>query len=137
MTPQALARLHARAFTMPRPWSSQEFADLLANPHVFAVLRPQAFALGRVIADEVELLTIATDPDARRKGLGRTCLQEFEITAKHRGARTGFLEVAANNFAAIALYQSQGWAITGTRPAYYQHPDGTREDAQILSKSLA
>jgi [ribosomal protein S18]-alanine N-acetyltransferase len=31
MTPAALADLHARAFTVPRPWTAAEIADLLAG----------------------------------------------------------------------------------------------------------
>lgn len=137
MTPAELAALHARAFIMPRPWSAAEIADLLASPFVFVVEQPQAFAMGRVIADEAELLTIATDPDVRRQGLGRRCLDAFEDTARTRGATTAFLEVAADNAAARALYLGNGWQISGTRPKYYHAPDGRRVDAQILGKSLA
>lgn len=136
MTPQDLARLHAAAFTMPRPWSAQEFTDLLASPHVFLTAVPHAFAMGRVIADEAELLTIATDPAKRRQGLGRSCLTTFESMAQARGATSAFLEVAADNPAALALYLGNGWRISGTRPRYYHAPDGGRVDAQILSKTL-
>lgn len=137
MTPDDLARIHATAFTTPRPWSAQEFADLLASPHVFLVSDRQAFALGRVIADEAELLTIATDPSHRRLGLGQACLAAFEAEAHARGATSAFLEVAADNAPALALYTAGGWRITGTRPRYYHAPDGTRIDAQILSKPLS
>lgn len=136
MTPDALARLHAAAFTTPRPWSAREFSDLLASPHVFLVQRPDAFALGRCIADEAELLTIATDPARQRQGLGRATLTDFEVRAAERGATSGFLEVAAGNAAALTLYLGNGWQITGRRPRYYHAPDGTLIDAQILSKSL-
>ena len=61
MTPEALARLHARAFTHPRPWSAREFAQLLDSPHVFVVAQPHAFALGRVIAGDT-LLRVALAP---------------------------------------------------------------------------
>jgi ribosomal-protein-alanine N-acetyltransferase len=136
VTPDALARLHATAFATPRPWTASEFATLLASPHVFLTVQPHAFALGRVIADEAELLTIATDPTKRRQGLGRNTLTGFEVEAKARGAASAFLEVAANNTAALALYLGNDWTISGTRPAYYATPDGTRIDAQILSKHL-
>lgn len=136
MTPDALARIHAAAFATPRPWTATEFATLLASPHVFLTAMRDAFALGRVIADEAELLTIATDPNNRRQGLGHRALSGFETGARTRGAVSAFLEVAADNTAAIALYQGNGWKISGTRHAYYTAPDGTRIDAQILSKHL-
>lgn len=136
MTPEDLARLHARAFSMPRPWSAAEFADLLASPHVFLVNEGAAFALGRVIAGEAELLTIATDPDHRRKGLARRTMTGFDRAAAGRGAVIAFLEVAATNAPAIALYTACGWQGTGLRKGYYRAPDGTGIDARIMGKSL-
>lgn len=137
MTPEDLATIHARAFVTPRPWSRAEFADLLASPHCFLIEEGPSFVLGRTIADEAELLTIATDPDHRRRGLARRCLTAFETTARSLGATTAFLEVAADNAPARALYLGNGWQISGERRDYYQTPDGRRINAQILGKSLA
>ncbi|WP_407494627.1 GNAT family N-acetyltransferase [Pseudooceanicola sp. MF1-13] len=136
MTPDDLARLHAAAFTTPRPWTAPEFAALLDSPHTFLIARNDAFALGRVIADEAELLTIATDPAHRRKGLGYECLMAFDAAARDRGATTAFLEVATNNQAAIALYTRAGWQPTGLRRGYYAAPDGSRIDAQNMGKTI-
>ena len=65
---------------VPGPWSACEFSDLLASPGVFlakpppdvralrgkgpdeASMRLHGFALGRVAADEAELLTIPLIP---------------------------------------------------------------------------
>jgi len=137
MTPDDLARLHAAAFVTPRPWTAAEFAALIEAPHTFLITRDHALVMGRVIVGEAELLTIATDPAHRRKGLGRECLMAFESEAKVRNATEAFLEVAADNKAAIALYAGAGWRPTGLRRDYYAAPDGTRIDAQIMSKSLA
>lgn len=136
MTPEALADLHARCFTMPRPWSRDEFADLLASPHVFLVSRPQGFALGRVIAGEAELLTIAVAPQARRTGLGHALMRDFEAKARTLAAQEVFLEVAETNTPARALYRAQGYAEAGYRKSYYQAPNGARIDALILRKTL-
>lgn len=35
MTPEALAALHARAMTTPRPYTAAAFAELLATPGTF------------------------------------------------------------------------------------------------------
>ncbi|MFN4101064.1 MAG: GNAT family N-acetyltransferase, partial [Pararhodobacter sp.] len=106
MTPEALAALHARAFATPPPWSAAGFAGLLDSPLVFLTADAQgrAFALGRVVAGEAELLTLATDPAARRQGLARAQMAAFEREAQARGAVTAFLEVAEDNAAARALY---------------------------------
>ena len=110
-----------------------EFAGLLESPLVFAVGDARAFALGRVIADEAELLTLACDPAYRRKGLGRARLAGFEAEARARGAVTAFLEVAADNLPAHALYEAADYAEVARRAGYYAL--GT-VDALILRKAL-
>ena len=136
MTPEALAALHARAFERLRPWSAQEFAALLSGPHVFLCPAPHAFAPGRAVADEAELLTLATDPAHRRHGHARTCLAAFEAQARARGGARAFLEVDRENHAAIALYRAGGFDTVATRPAYYGLRDGRRTDALIMAKPL-
>ncbi|MDM8167400.1 MAG: GNAT family N-acetyltransferase [Roseovarius sp.] len=136
MTPEEMATCHARAFAgQGREWAAQEFADLLDSPHVFAVGSPQTFALGRAVADEAELLTIATDPAHRRQGLARKTLSAFEATAAARGVTRTFLEVSAGNAAALALYRSAGYSETGRRRGYYRTPNGP-EDALLMAKRL-
>lgn len=93
--------------------------------------------MGRVVADEAELLTVAIDPDHRRRGHGAALLQEYELSAAQRGARTSFLEVSAENVAAIALYQSAGYQQAGQRIEYYRRPDGSRCAAIVLRKELS
>ncbi|RBI87192.1 ribosomal-protein-alanine acetyltransferase [Rhodosalinus halophilus] len=134
MTPETLAALHARAFA--RGWTAEEFARLLESPHVFALGDGRAFALGRVAAEEAELLTLATDPLHRRQGLARARLAAFEAEARARGATTAFLEVAADNGAARALYEASGWAEAGRRPRYYPRSDGPAADALIMRRAL-
>ncbi len=136
MTPEALARVHARAFAGQRGWSAPEFRALLSNDNAFLVTTDSAFALGRVIADEAELLTLATDPSKRRQGQARTCLHRFEDMAITRGAIRVFLEVSAEKTAAHALYLASGYALIARRNAYYSHDDGRRSDALIMEKSL-
>ena len=79
MTPDALAAIHADAMEVPGPWTAKDFTDLIAAPGTFLVPHPSTngFALGRVVADEAELLTLAVSPTARRRGLGRWCHDTF------------------------------------------------------------
>ena len=136
MTPAEMAALHARSFSTPRPWSEAEITELLASPLVFALTRPGAFLLGRVVAGEAELLTIAVHPDQRRSGLGGALVDAFVTEARARGGESAFLEVAASNTAARALYANCGFAPAGRRRGYYHRPDGTSEDALVLVRSL-
>lgn len=133
-----MAALHARCFsTAPRPWSADEFTAFMATPACFLLTRLQTdslagFLLGRVIADEAELLTLAVAPEARRLGLGRALVTEFAATAYARGAVTAFLEVAAENEPARALYARQGWSGAGLRRHYY----GPEQHAFVLHLHL-
>ncbi|SOC18663.1 ribosomal-protein-alanine N-acetyltransferase [Rhodobacter sp. JA431] len=136
MDPAALAKLHATCFTTPRPWSAAEFADLLASPQCFLCIEASGFLLGRVVADEAELLTLAVDRQARRQGTGVKLVTAFLVEAHSRGATTAFLEVAASNAPAQALYGCTGWTEAGRRKRYYHAPDGSAEDALVLVQAL-
>lgn len=136
MTPAQMAQLHQQCFTTPRPWSKMEISDLLDQRGVFVVTCPAGFALGRVVVDEAELLTLAVDPDRRRAGWGARLLTEFELAASTRAAVDAFLEVAADNRAALALYASYAYAAVGRRRGYYRPASGRPVDALVLKKSL-
>jgi ribosomal-protein-alanine N-acetyltransferase len=136
MSPTDLARLHAASFTTPRAWSEAEFAGLLASEGSFLIGAPGGFALARAVAGEAEVLTLAVAPEARRQGIGSRLLAGVLGEAARRGCRTVFLEVAADNGAACALYRRSGFAETGRRPGYYATPDGRRIDAMVLARPL-
>ena len=135
-----LADLHDRAFD--RPWSAEEFETLLKGPGVFAVLgeagepgEAKGFILCRAIAGEAEILTVAVDPAARRRGWGAALVEMAAGIAAETGSEALFLEVAADNTAAIALYAATGFAKVGLRKGYYPHPDGAR-DAVVMRRAL-
>ncbi len=132
-----MATLLARAFAgVSRGWSAAEITTLLDSPHIFMLSEPNAFVLGRVVTDEAEILTIAADPDAQRQGTARRLLADFEVAAVDRGATRVFLEVAADNKAAIALYDTAGYDEIARRAAYYDRTGSGRVDALIFEKSL-
>ena len=136
MTPAEMAALHGATFTTPRPWSEAEFTELLASPLCFALTEPGGLLLGRVVAGEAELLTLAVAADQRRRGIGAALVQAFLQEARARGADSAFLEVAAGNAPARGLYTAAGFHPAGKRRGYYQGPDGARDDALILVRSL-
>lgn len=132
MRPQALAALHARCFTVPPPWSAGAFAEALAQPGAMLLTAPDAFLLGRTAAGEAELLTLAVAPEGRRRGTARALCDRFAARARAAGADAAFLEVAADNAAARALYAGCGWVEAGRRPRYY----GLRLDAVVMRLDL-
>ncbi len=134
MTADELAAIHARAMAMP--WDREVFAGFLAAKGAILTTSGKGFALGRIAADEVELLALAVDPDQRRQGHARRCLRAFEIKAQKAGANRAFLEVSGENAAAISLYLNMGYARSGLRKGYYRGLDGSRTDAILMEKSL-
>jgi ribosomal-protein-alanine N-acetyltransferase len=128
--PAPLAVLHAASF--PDAWTAKAIADLLATPGTFAFHADDGFVLARVAAGEAEILTLAVAPGARGKGLGRALLQAAIARARAMGAQTMFLEVGADNPAALALYAALGFTKVGDRKGYYQG-----RDALVLRLPLA
>ena len=88
--------------------------------------RPVGYAVFTRYADSWHLMTVAVDPDSRRRGVARTLI-EAGLEAIGPGPVT--LEVRPSNSAAIALYETFGFVEWGTRPGYY--PDDG-EDALIM-----
>ena len=136
MTPAAMAALHTRCFTVPRPWVAQEFAAIIADPLCFTLIESDGFLIGRAVADEAEILTLAVDPALRRRGHATKLVQAFLAEAQRRGAVSVFLEVAATNTAAISLYLQAGFAKAGQRRGYYAQPNETAIDAVVMARAV-
>lgn len=136
MTAKWLAAIHARAMVVPRPWSVLEFEESLNSPHCILSVHDAGFALGRVVMEEAELLTLAVDPDQQRRGIGRICLDDFHLKARENGATRAFLEVASSNDPARTLYLAAGYQEAGLRRAYYRVPTGLQIDAVLMNKVL-
>ena len=135
MTPQDMAHIHAAAFTDARPWTEAEFAALRDSPFVFATMQPHGFALVRVVAGEAELLTIAVHPDHQGTGIGRRLMTLWMAQAAET-ATEAFLEVAADNAPARALYSSCGFAPAGLRTGYYLRAGAAAVDAVLMRAPL-
>lgn len=133
-----LATLHQACF--PDPWPASAMAALLATPGCFGVLsftsdQLSGFLLARVAADEAEILSIGVLPDRRRQGIARLLLADGSARAAESGARRLFLEVAADNHAARALYLREGFSQVGRRRGYYRR-GGAVTDALVLARPI-
>ena len=133
MTPEALAALPERAFAPERGWSAREFETLCASPYVTLHAREGGFALVRTIGDETELLTLAVEPALRRRGIAERLIADWLTDS---AATTAFLEVAADNLPAQALYRKHGFTVSGRRKAYYARPGGPAVDALLMRFAL-
>ena len=139
-----LAALHERCF---RPdggevWDRASIAGLLGTPGCFAFIAveedagPVGLVIARTAGAESEILTIGILPDNRRAGHGRALADAAAGHAAGKGAEVQFLEVAADNAAALALYADCGFRQVGRRPGYYRRGGG-RVDAILLRRALA
>lgn len=73
------------------------------------------FLVTRDIAGEVEVLNLATAPEARRQGVATALLESI-------AADDIFLEVRESNMVARKLYEKLGFIVVGSRPEYYDDP---------------
>ncbi|MBY0281335.1 MAG: ribosomal protein S18-alanine N-acetyltransferase [Alphaproteobacteria bacterium] len=135
---EVLALIHAECFIGQQIWSQETFKDFFTSNTNWgrvsgwmAIQGEQecGFILVRKIVQECEILTFAVRPDFQRKGIGRLLLRhlldEMDIPI--------FLEVATDNFAAIKLYESEGFEVLTIRRSYYEsEPGRPRKDAYLM-----
>ncbi|QJF52419.1 GNAT family N-acetyltransferase [Roseobacter ponti] len=133
MTPEEVARIHQAAFAPDRGWRAEEVRDLLRNPHVSLHTVTGGFALVMTVAGEAELISLAVHPEAQRAGRGSELMH---LWMNGVDAHTAFLEVAADNTAARALYEAHGFAVTGRRAGYYARPGSPAVDAVLMKSAL-
>lgn len=134
----AMASAHAQAFDAA--WDQATFEELLRGPGAFGFVvlgeDPAGVVLCRAIAGEVEVLTLAVAPWARRQGLAHALMTAALGAAAQAGAVAAFLEVAADNAAAIALYEGLGFRREGVRKGYYTRVPGVPKDALVMRLDL-
>jgi len=136
-----IAALHAQLFNPP--WDAESIARMIENPaaasFIAQVRDPRmlaGFIIGQIAADEAEILSIGVAPEWQRRGIARHMIEGLARAARRAEVKRLFLEVAADNVAAVALYESLGFKAGGARKAYYQRAGGKNVDAVILSLAL-
>ena len=122
LTAEGLAATHAAAFA-GKGWPTSDFSDYLNNPTALIFGKDTCFAVLRVMPPEADLLTLATRPTEQDKGRATAMLRDALDHLAHNGVEEVFLDVAANNAAALALYVRAGFTAFDERRNYY--PDGS------------
>lgn len=137
----AIAALHATLF--PTAWEADAVRALIEHPAAVSLVAAQpgrrilGFVLAQVAADEAEILTLGVASTAQRAGIGRKLVEGAMRAAARAEARRMFLDVAAGNTAARALYAACGFKEAGLRKGYYTLPGGARDDGLLLARDLA
>ncbi len=91
--------------------------------------RVAGILIGRVAADEFEILNLAVGKACRRRGVATQLVSAALEYARTAGVLQTYLEVRASNEGGIALYMRKGFRVCGRRPNYYRNPT---EDAVLL-----
>jgi ribosomal-protein-alanine N-acetyltransferase len=122
------------------PWQPQEMARVMALVGFFGRVawegdEPTGFALALDLGAECELLALGVAPERRRAGTGAALLRAICAEALRRRRDRIFLEVAADNTAARALYAGEGFIQIGRRANYYRRAAG-RVDALVLCREI-
>lgn len=132
----SLSATHQACFAPIRGWTADELKDLATSAGGILLGDAACFVLARVTLDEAEILTLATHPNHQRQGRARRTLTDLEHLLPPDAASL-FLEVAADNSAALGLYASLGFSHVGRRARYYTPPGAAAVDALILRKHLS
>ncbi|MSO80840.1 MAG: GNAT family N-acetyltransferase [Alphaproteobacteria bacterium] len=140
-----LGPLHRAAFAAGgfQQWADATLAGLLAAPLTLALGAADAadaaagFILGRLVAGEAEIVTLAVAPGRQGGGIGGALVGAFLEAARAAGATRAVLEVAEDNAPARAVYARHGFRQAGRRLGYYARAGGGRIDALLLAIDLA
>ena len=79
-----------------------------------------AYAVASVAGDVADLERIAVMPSRRRQGVAGRLLGDLAAAVRAQGAARVLLEVAADNDAAIAFYETYGFTTISRRAGYYR-----------------
>ena len=90
--------------------------------------RVAAYITATIVADEMNIDSVAVAPEYRRKGYASALI---DLAIKEAKAAVVMLEVRESNTAAISLYQSLGFEKVGLRKNYYERPV---ENAVLMTK---
>lgn len=122
--------------SFPQAWESKDFAYFLSHPasHSFGLFHRsfdsrkaelQAYFIGFLVKGDLDIISVATRTDQRRKGYGESVMRYVRSLPQ---VRRVFLEVDKENTAALKMYLKLGFEIVGQRKKYYEN----KRDAFVM-----
>lgn len=134
--------LHTRAFPEAEVWSAWALQDTLALSTTLGLATEEEGQLsGMIIVQKVppdaDILTMCVHPEKQRQGLATHLLNGMLGLLGPAGVSKLYLDVAEDNDAAIAFYESSGFLADGRRKGYYQREGGVQMDAILMSRPIA
>ena len=103
------------------PWSESSIGGELQNQWAIWLVALEGDALAGYLGvqygpDGADIMTIATVPAFRGRGVGRALIAEMAARLKSMGLQWLTLEVRPSNTAALGLYEAMGVQQVGRRP---------------------
>ena len=125
--------LERQAFSVA--WTKKDIQEMYQVEHIqIWTAKEEEIVVGycilSVIADECEILRLATDLQKRKLGIATKILQAAEKDM-YSEIKNIFLEVREHNTPARNFYTKHGFTATGIRKQYYSEP---KEDAVLMMK---
>ena len=137
-----LIELEASAFG-DRRWPGQSIGEAMNAPNTYVLLAHidgddeatracAGFLIWHQHTDEVEILSLGTQPHWQRRGIAQKLLAELENQMKIASKSRIILDVSTLNSPALALYRGAGYHEIGLRKKYYRDTS----DAVVMAKAL-
>lgn len=133
---KACFELAQKAYPTGSPWREGTFlADQKMPQSVYFTVEQEGQLLGFLgtmqILDQVDITTVAVDPQFQQRGLAHAMFDQLKATLA--AGTVLFLEVRQSNRPALFLYQKVGFSQISVRTDYYQDP---LEDAILMKLVL-
>ena len=119
--PKVLALQDALRF---QEWNASVFESEIKAPYGYAIVYEEGaeilgYAVFHLMGEDSELLSIAVNESAQRKGIGSILLQSGLSRLDLDRQDRCFLEVRENNLKARRFYEKHGFTLFGIRKKYY------------------
>lgn len=139
---QRLASLHAQAFDLHSQWDEKAFESLLVLGSTLCLGSENKGVLSGLLLiqkapPDAEILTLATLPSLRRRGVASDLLRAGLQILRQTGAGKIMLDVSEDNSGAIKFYRNHGFEEDGRRKNYYRRENGQRFAAILMSRPVA
>nr|WP_317200831.1 ribosomal protein S18-alanine N-acetyltransferase [uncultured Psychrobacter sp.] len=138
ITIQAVANIEA-IIQSRDAWDYQSIVKLLAQGSIdLLVVRKSdevvGYCLYQHLFEQAEILRIGTHPDYQRQGVASELFTALNKELISKDVQQLMLEVRADNIAAIALYEQQGFEVIHRRKGYYTEVHRVSVDALIMQR---
>ena len=103
-------------------WNKDFFYNLFSKKNIVFISTNnpiEGYLIARKVLDEYEVLSLASDINKRRKGVGTMLFKKLINIAVKNKVKRILLEVSENNYAALCLYKKLGFQKINSRRNYY------------------